>query len=152
MLFVHQPSQQLEQLLRFVPEERLWVGKTGSFRCGKGKNPTPVSDEDTDTCLNGYFIVEVSDSKQAGHFIARAANAMVSSGGDNWHPGIECDYSIAAERLLRAGLQRPESGFDTLVEITCYGFHESAETMGRIEMFPQDKECEEEIIFSWRIV
>lgn len=144
--------------------ETFWHNQKHGFEFPRntwGRNYLPVNlNEDSGfiECVEGYFEIEVTDPDgKKGVFNLNASDNTVSCGSGQLYPGADCDEKIEGKKLEKAGLKRPEMGFDFCCHMTWYGFNEGEAKNGSFELEP-DVEVEvgefypEEETYLWKIL
>lgn len=111
--------------------ESFWRNKIHGFefkRNTMGRNFLPVMNNKYSgliECVEGYFVVEVTDPLgHKGVLNLHAINDLVCCGDVQLYPGVWCNEKSEGKKLKKAGVTKPELGFEILPDIISYGFNE----------------------------
>ncbi|WP_063664203.1 hypothetical protein [Aliivibrio fischeri] len=117
-------------------------------------NIVPVHPDDECKCLNGFFVIKVTDPQGAiAYFNLFSNNEIISCGMGELYPGVSCDEDVEGKKLEDSGIKRTESEYSYIPHMIAYAFNEGAQYKGTLELSPFNEVANEsEEIFFWEVL
>lgn len=162
MIFFHTLNQNSTNMIDSLPfneDKRHWMGMDKKlYPLSYTNNIIPVQADDEYQCLNGFFVIKVTDPQgTVAYFNLFSKNEMISCGMDKLYPGVSCDEDAEGKKLEVSGIKKSESDYSYIPLMIAYAFNEGAAYEGTLELSPfkevtEDYQSEDEEVYFWEVL